>query len=256
MCLIVFSIRKEKQESGLDPKYSYVLLANRDEYYERPTTQMDWWSEKNILAGNDNLAGGTWLGIARDGRFAAITNYKEDSSGKDFRYSRGELVIDYLKSINLTGREYLESLKGKNYAGFNLLVGDAFGIHSYSNRRNGIITLEEGTHALGNCFLNSETSKVTRVKKDFDELCASNMSVEKAFEMMVKESGDLKIINKDDLKNSDFEEIPFRFITSEFYGTRCTTFLSIPRDGKISVHEQTYLKKGIIGPRRDFKFLN
>jgi len=256
MCLIVFSIRKEKQVAGLDPKYSYTLLANRDEYYDRPTTQMDWWRDKEILAGQDNLAGGTWLGVARDGRFAAITNFKEDISGRDFRYSRGELVINYLESINTMGRDYLESINGENYAGFNLLVGDAFGIHSYSNRRQGIITLKEGTHALGNCFLNSETSKVIRVKEDFDELYASNVNVEKAFEMMVMESGDLKIINKYDLKDNDFEEIPFRFITSEFYGTRCTTLLSILQDGKISVHEQTYLKKGVIGPRKDFKFLS
>ena len=73
MCLIVFSISKKKNFKVPGSRFSINLMANRDEYYERPTSSMDWWSNKPILAGRDEQAGGTWLGVSKDGRFAATS---------------------------------------------------------------------------------------------------------------------------------------------------------------------------------------
>ena len=77
MCLIALSIKKEIDWSGKE-SYFFTLVANRDEYHDRPTSQLDWWEDKEILAGKDELAGGTWLGFSKSGRFAALTNYKEN----------------------------------------------------------------------------------------------------------------------------------------------------------------------------------
>jgi len=254
MCLIVFSVTKEQSLDHQNPKYSFLLMANRDEYYDRPTNPMDWWKGNNFLAGKDGLAGGTWLGVARDGRFAAITNYKEENADKTFEVSRGRLVADYLKSQGLKGKDYLKAVEGEKYAGFNLLVGDSSGIHCYANRRKGITTLTEGIHALGNRFLNSETKKVIKVKEDFKELVSVGIEEENSFEMMSRESGELKNITQDELRNNDKEEIPYRFIKSDIYGTRCTTFLAIDKSGRVIVSEQTYAKHGKTGSRKDFKF--
>ena len=78
MCLIALSVTKSKDWNSKDA-YFYKVIANRDEYHERKTTQMHWWSNKDLLAGKDEQAGGTWLGINKDGRFAAITNLKENT---------------------------------------------------------------------------------------------------------------------------------------------------------------------------------
>ena len=80
MCLIVFSYQENKESSKAFPGV-LILAANRDEYYERPTKIMHWWEPEGVLAGKDLQAGGTWLAVSDDGRFAAITIYKELTSG-------------------------------------------------------------------------------------------------------------------------------------------------------------------------------
>ena len=123
MCLIALSVEKTKDWNGKD-SYFFIIIANRDEYHERPTTEMHWWSNKQILAGKDEDAGGTWLGTNKEGKFAAITNLKENTNSK-YLVSRGELVTGFLES-DLSAKSYLEQLESNNeeYAGFNIIVGD------------------------------------------------------------------------------------------------------------------------------------
>ena len=173
MCLIVFSYQENKENSKAFPG-SLILAANRDEYYERPTKSMHWWEPEKILAGKDLQAGGTWLAVSDDGRFAAITNYKELINGKVDLKTRGELVSNYITSKGLSSIDYLENIKGINYAGFNLLLGDKEGIHYFSNRTEEIDKLEPGIHAVGNLLLNSQTKKSIKVKNQFKELLQTN----------------------------------------------------------------------------------
>ena len=135
-----------------------------------------------------------------------------------------------------------------------MLVSDREGVHSYSNRKEGITTITEGVHALGNRFLNSDTKKVNKIKEDFKDYQQGPYSLDGAFNMMLKNSGDLESETKEDLIKRDYEEIPYRFIRSKFYGTRCTTFLTIDSFKKINVTEQNYLEGGKLGERRGFKF--
>src|SRR5690606_30295360 len=101
-----------------------ILVANRDEFYARPAAPADWWPDKpGLLAGRDLQAGGTWLGVASDGRWAAVTNYREGQIAPGAR-SRGELPMGYLR-----GQAYLATCgarlerEGHLYGGFNLLAG-------------------------------------------------------------------------------------------------------------------------------------
>ena len=91
MCLILFAWQAH-------PRYSLVVAANRDEFHQRPSAAANFWEDDpGILAGRDLQGGGTWLGITRSGRFAAITNYREplDPEPPPER-SRGLLVRDFL----------------------------------------------------------------------------------------------------------------------------------------------------------------
>jgi uncharacterized protein with NRDE domain len=88
LCLIAFSWQPEQGRLH--------LLANRDEFYARPTAPAHWWPDHpDIWAGRDLQAGGTWLGMSRTGRFAALTNVREGGARSGGR-SRGELVADFL----------------------------------------------------------------------------------------------------------------------------------------------------------------
>lgn len=255
MCLILFSIIREQDKIHDTPKLSYLMMANRDEYYSRPTSQMAWWKEGDILAGRDMQAGGTWLGIAKNGKFAAITNYKEDNHRKLNELSRGKLVTDYLMDGNISGVKYLKNLNGKDFAGFSLLIGDTKGIHCYSNRSKGITSLTEGVHVLGNLLLDSQTEKAISMKEDFELLNVTEVSPEVAFNLMAKKDGTLNEQTQEDLRKRDEEEIPYRFIRSKIYGTRCSTFLTVKSSGEVRVSEQTYLQEGKQGSRKDYNFL-
>ena len=253
MCLIALSVKKSKDWNGKD-SYFYKIIANRDEYHERQTTVMHWWSNASILAGKDEKAGGTWLGTNIDGKFAAITNLKENTN-KKYSVSRGSLVTDFLES-QLSAKGYLEELDDKkdSYAGFNLIVGDRNGLFYLCNRLDGIFFIPEGLHAIGNLTLNASTKKVEAIKNDFNELIYKGFTTQGGFNVMRKDYGNLHEKTKKDLQLRDGEEIPYRFIRSPIYGTRCTTVFSSDPSGMISISELTYGKEGIEGSSVDFSF--
>ena len=253
MCLIVFSYQENKENSKAFPG-SLILAANRDEYYERPTKSMHWWEPEKILAGKDLQAGGTWLAVSDDGRFAAITNYKELINGKVDLKTRGELVSNYITSKGLSSIDYLENIKGINYAGFNLLLGDKEGIHYFSNRTEEIDKLEPGIHALGNLLLNSQTKKSIKVKDQFKELLQTNPDEVALMEFMKRDSGDLSDLDMAGFKETEHEEIPYRFIKSDYYGTRNTTIITINETGEYKISEQNFSENGKKLEKTSFQF--
>ena len=77
------------------PRWELVVLANRDEYHERPTGPLERW-DNGVLAGRDLRAGGTWLGVAEDARFALVTNHRVEGYPRPDRLTRGGLVTGWL----------------------------------------------------------------------------------------------------------------------------------------------------------------
>ena len=125
MCLIVFAVDQF-------PKTPLILVANRDEFYERPTEPLQRWKEADCFAGRDLQAGGTWMGVRTDGGWAAVTNFrgpnKSEFATPANPLTRGNLVKDYLSSKS-GAQEYLMTVEKalQRYRGFNLLVGDRDG---------------------------------------------------------------------------------------------------------------------------------
>ena len=142
----------------------------------------------------------------------------------------------------------------ENYAGFNLIVGDKKGLFYLCNRLEGIYFISEGVHALGNLTLNSSTKKVEAIKHDLNDILHEGFSAEKGFNVMKKEYGNLHEKTKKELQVRDGEEIPYRFIRSPIYGTRCTTVFSSHPSGEINISELSYHKEGIEGNSVEFSF--
>ncbi len=118
MCLILFSYK-------VHPHTPLVIAANRDEFYQRPTEAAHFWPEApQLLAGKDLQAGGSWMGVNTDGRFAAVTNYRDPAEDKHYPRSRGALVKDFLTG-KLNAEDYRPSIDSyyHHFAGFNLLLG-------------------------------------------------------------------------------------------------------------------------------------
>ena len=106
MCLINLHYKNH-------PTYKLIVAANRDEAYSRPTARAHFWEdEPEILAGRDLMQMGTWLGISKHGRFAALTNFRDPKLDESSKISRGEIVRSYLVS-DVTPTDFLQTLKKK-----------------------------------------------------------------------------------------------------------------------------------------------
>ena len=146
MCLIVLAWQAH-------PQYPLVVLANRDEFYDRPTTPAGWWDDApSIWAGRDEKARGTWLGVSRTGRFAALTNVREPGRTRPDAPSRGSLVADFLRD-EASPEGFLAALRTRGAAcnGFNLLFGVGDRLGYYSNRGAASEALAPGIAGMPAC---------------------------------------------------------------------------------------------------------
>lgn len=183
MCLIVFAWQ-------VLPDMPLLAAGNRDEFYDRPAAIADWWDDQpNIYAGRDLRGGGTWMGVTRDGKFAAITNIRAPSEMRADAPTRGRLVSDYLSGA-MTPTEYIDSIATHTaeYNGFNLLVGNQKELVWFSNRgdgdeRNGKL-LAPGIYGLSNSLLDCTWPKVVRTKAQFSSLLCQGAPEEAYFEML------------------------------------------------------------------------
>src|SRR3990167_1201319 len=172
MCLIVLAWR-------VRPDFQLIVAANRDEYHARPAERAGFWKDHpSILAGRDLEAKGSWMGVSRTGRFAAVTNYRggRDANAKK---SRGALVTRFLLSDS-SSKTFAENTKNTQdgFSGFNLLVADRDELWWLSNRDGGSRRLEPGIYGLGNFFL--DTPEVSEPKMQFERSIPPSPSVERS----------------------------------------------------------------------------
>lgn len=237
MCLILFAY-------NIHPSYHLILAANRDEFYERPTAPADFWvKHPQVLAGIDLKEKGTWLGVTKDGKFAAITNYRDPASWKENAPSRGRLVSRYLTGSS-SAEKYVRktSAKAAEYNGFNLLLGDSQDIFVCSNR-GATQKLTPGIYGLSNRLLDTPWPKVRRGKKLLTAaLDKKGAELEDALfavlaDRRVPPDGQLPETGV----NLEWERmLSPMFITSPVYGTRSSTILLIGKNNRIKFMEKVY----------------
>lgn len=238
MCLILFA-------HDMHPHYRLILAANRDEFYDRPTRPAQFWHENlEILAGRDEVNGGTWLGINRRGEWAVVTNYrnKEELENHNGR-SRGLLVNDFLQARQAP-LDFLATLYSAedHYRGYNLLAGNDATLGYYSNRGAPPQALMPGYYALSNHLLETPWPKVRRSKAAFVHSMETGLLNEAAlFDILA----DTELAPDEQLPDTGFgldweRTLSAPFIQSERYGTRMTTLLLIDREGWVTLVERTF----------------
>jgi uncharacterized protein with NRDE domain len=248
MCLILLSWQAH-------PDFPLVVAANRDEFFARRTASAEFWADApTILAGRDLEAGGTWQGITRHGRIAALTNYRDPSQQKQNAPSRGRLVADFLAGTQGIDT-YLDELETTAYNGFNLLLGDGQRLVAYSNIARERHELAPGVYGLSNALLDTPWPKVGAGKTALTAALAALPDETALYHLL-----------RDDRRHPD-ERLPSTgvslewerllsaaFIRSPDYGTRCSTVVKVGSDGTASFDEQTWLPGGVAGERRRFRF--
>lgn len=245
MCLILFAYEYH-------PHYRLVLAANRDEFYRRPSKEAGFWEDyPDILAGRDLEKGGTWMGISRQGRIAAITNYRNPSLYNSDALSRGDLVSAYLTGSEDPGH-FLQGIRDQRgeYNPFNLLLGDGEFLYYYSSIKNRLQVLKPGLFGLSNAFLDTPWTKVVKGKKAMENRLRDDL---------IDPFSLLEILG-DDVPSED-HKLPDTgvgmewervlsplFISSPDYGTRASTVLLL--DYKNNVQ---FIEKSLDDDRKTWK---
>lgn len=228
MCIIAVAHRASA-------RYPLIVAANRDESHARQTRRAGWWDDAPILAGRDDVAGGTWLGVDRGLRLAAVTNVRASQPQQaPAPRSRGLLVSRFL-SERASARSFAESLGAADeFAPFNLLLYDGSDLHYASNRARSR-RLAPGVHALSNAEPGAEWPKVARAREGLAALLEHPAPIEGLFELL-EERGS---------PSADYDERQVAlFLRHPVWGTRCSTVVLVDRDGRASFVERSFDAQG------------
>ena len=214
------------------PCWHLVALANRDELHARPSAPLQKWpGEPQILAGRDEVSGGTWLGLTPSrGRFCAVTNVSGHAHSTDAP-SRGGLV----ESLLVDGyAEDLASAELARFNGFNLIVIEdrqaslLTNVPEVSARR-----LDGGFYGLSNGLLSSRWPKVAALEEALSNWMESHGSTADLLDLLAP--------------SEPFSPLPGEprsgaplFIKNEVYGTRCSTVVAISASGDGSITERRF----------------
>lgn len=251
MCLIHFNYNEH-------PIYQFILVANRDEFYSRPTKPADFWEdEPHILAGRDLLQMGTWLGVSKNGRFAAITNFRAPTL-PERPFSRGEIVKKFLTNP-IQPNQFINQLENErdSYGGYNVIIFDGNVLLHYNNILDEKHEISPGTHSISNYSLNTPWPKVVKGKALLSKYVKNHprkIQIDELFQIVM----DREIAPDDQLPNTGVglemeRKLSPSFIQLPHYGTRCSTVLLVDYDQNVTFVERTF-HNGELQFEKQFEF--
>ena len=238
MCLILFAYQ-------VHPQFPLIVAANRDEFKNRPTAAAHYWEDSPyILAGRDLEKMGTWMGVSKkEGKFAALTNYRDLNQLVDGKRSRGELVANFLNE-NQSINEYSKELQAtkEQYPGYNIIFGNHDHLYYYSNVSNDLKQLTPGIYGLSNHLLNTDWPKVAKGKKQLHE-CVNDPSlhVDSLFQILTDRTKAPDHLLPNTGVSKEWERtLSSLFIQTDHYGTMCSTVLTLSKENDVTYIERSF----------------
>jgi uncharacterized protein with NRDE domain len=240
MCLILVVWRAH-------PRYSWLVAANRDEFHSRPAAPAGWWPHQpQILAGRDLEAGGTWLGLTRTGRFAALTNFRDPEQRRVQAPSRGALVTSMLESgaTVAEGLAYLRSV-GPGYNGFNLIFSDGERLGIYESVCGLGRELEPGIYGLSNHLLDTPWPKVQNAKGRLQAALNDLTDTAPLLDLLRDDQPAPDALLPRTGVSLEWERLlSSAFVRAPDYGTRCSTIIRIEPTGRAYFDEWSWNSVG------------
>jgi uncharacterized protein with NRDE domain len=236
MCLALLAL-------DVHPRYAVVLAANRDEFHARAALAADWWRDPPILAGRDQVAGGTWLGVDRRGRYAFVTNVREPGRHDPAAPSRGALVPRVLRDRGDVAAAVSGAIRDSaRYNGYNLLAGEGLRAAWGSNRVDATATLAPGVHGVSNAALGTPWPKLVRTRDAVDAWARrGDEDVESLFAILADRAPAPDAEMPRTGVTPEWERLlSSPFIVAPHYGTRCSTVVLIGRDGDVRFVERSF----------------
>jgi len=249
MCLAVVALNAH-------PRFRLVVAANRDEFHGRAADAARWWPE-GFLGGRDRVGEGTWFGITRHGRWSLVTNFREGIPRDPRAPSRGALVTQALGTVESPLAHCARvSVDGQRFHGFNLLVGDGATAAYASNRSSGGVALDDGIVGLSNHLLDTPWPKVVRSKARLREALDGDGDLfAAAFAVLADRDRAPDSALPSTGVSAQWERVLSPpFIVTDEYGTRCSTVLTIDRDGGARFVERRFDSSGRLTGESDEAF--
>ncbi|GAC20177.1 NRDE family protein [Paraglaciecola arctica] len=250
MCILFVAVNQHKD-------YPLIIAANRDEFFNRETSQSYVWDgEQGIIAGKDLQAGGTWMGINKQGYIASLTNIRDPQKLNSSAITRGELVSHYLQQPVNDYQQILSSSK-ENYNGYNLLFGKWNELVVYNNHLDQLQPLTEGYYGLSNASLNSPWPKINKGVAKLEEYCQDGHDINP--DILFKLLLDKSLAADEDLPQTgipiDWERrLSSIFIVGDEYGTRSSTVLKVDKQQNVQWFERTYDNTASCTSSQSFNF--
>jgi uncharacterized protein with NRDE domain len=239
MCLILLAAQAH-------PRFSLIVAANRDEAYARPSAQAAFWKEHpQVFGGRDLEHGGTWLGLSLEGRFAAVTNYRQGAPRVRSAHSRGELTRDFLTSRDAPGA-YVRAIEPRgplDYNGFSLICGTPQELWFYSNRGGKPERISPGVHGLSNHVLDEPWPKVMRGIAELESLLdadESQLSSRLLNLLSDRAHAPDHLLPSTGIELARERALSASFVEGETYGTRASTVVLVETGGRTLFIERTY----------------
>lgn len=236
MCILFAAVNQHQD-------YPLIIAANRDEFFARGTAESHIWpSEAGIIAGQDLQAGGTWMGVNKQGHLACLTNIRAPEKVSDRAITRGELVSHYLQHPPEDYSQILSASRG-NYNGYNLLFGRWDSLSVYNNHLNQTQHLTGGYYGLSNASLNSPWPKISKGVHKLKQYCQDGHDIqpERLFDLLLDKS----LAADHELPQTgvpiDWERrLSSIFISGKEYGTRSSTVLTLDKNRRLNWQERTF----------------
>ncbi|MBV0933997.1 NRDE family protein [Marinobacterium weihaiense] len=248
MCLTAFAL-------DAHPDWPLILVANRDEFHARPAAPLGIWPDQPILGGRDLQAGGSWMGLGDNQRFALITNHRDlRRPVPEQARSRGHLVTDFIHS-ELSATAFCQRLDPAAYAGFNLLLREAEGWYHYSNVSDHCRRLTPGIHGLSNALLDTPWPKTLKARAQLQQaLAQGQLQPEQLLHLLhdPRPAADTQLPDTG-LPRQRERLLSSCFIVSEAYGTRASSLLLQHRSGTLVFMEESYDAQGRAIGRRSYR---
>ncbi len=237
MCLVVLAL-------GVFPEAPFVLAANRDEYFARPSAPAGWWSHDGVelFGGRDLDKGGTWLGLTRSGRVAVVTNVRDlKTPAREGASSRGWLVRDALAS-----ESFPPTFEPAKFPAYNVLAGEGSELF-YLRDDAETMRVADGIHGLSNHRLDTPWPKVETAVRAMHG--ASPHDIDTLFRILRSDA----VAGDDELPSTGVPKEVERALSPAFvrlgavgYGTRCSTVVIQRPGGPIDFEERTWDEAGLL----------
>ena len=253
MCLILIAL-------GQHPDFPLIVAANRDEYHERPTRALHFWEEHPaILAGKDLKEGGTWLGVDRAGRLAAVTNLRSaNHSGSSGERARGQLVKEFLAG-KLGAEDYVRMVAAERerYGAFHLVLFARGSLFVYGSYLSEPVRLEAGIHGISNGPLDDPWPRALRGLAGMKQIVTSAAVSHTQAYLELLDSRNLDAASPAGQPARDSQstvpDLPV-FVTGEHYGTRCSSVILQTATHHVSFSERIFDAEGAAGELREFHY--